>query len=601
MRMEIARHRQRMSLGVLIVLLLVPWMTRGAEPVRQGNFMESFDGEQPQVSKRSPRINYEISLGQGRYFVHVPASYTGKEPFGLIVFIHAGDRMEQLPPGWGPVLSQRKLLFLAPQNSGNNQDSSRRRGLAVLGALKMMERYKIDPQRVYASGFSGGARIAGMVAFFQPEVFRGTIQNCGADFCGPVPQVNAKPIPGRDNGPYGVFEATADEIGRAKRGVRFVFITGTKDFRHGNILDIYHGGYAKAGFQAKLLDVPGMEHDVCTAAVLTTALGFLESQDTSESPATGEKETGSAGSISITPVAKTSRPAWVTQEPAQWPQILLSHEARLKPNLTFGGASGFLMKLPNGAVVAATAKHIVGEQISLDQLNDSIVSWAMYPRGMPQKKVSLRKHAMKADTPVSLDCLVMAVNPMQTWPVEVLTARRTPAGAGETVFLVAVPYDEKKPQNVYKGVVRRPMEGRCFAYTFDTTVDSRGFSGAPVIDVDGNVVGIHLGKYSYESGPDRVLGRAIDIGAAVEAADAPGPISETAPMTRPEEGTKVQSERGGGDAAAKASSALEMAKNYLALKKYDLARPKLQAIADTYPDTPAAKEAKALLKEIEGK
>lgn len=55
------------------------------------------------------------------------------------------------------------------------------------------------------------------------------------------------------------------------------------------------------------------------------------------------------------------------------------------------------------------------------------------------------------------------------------------------------------------------------------------------------------------------------------------------------------------DAAQQASKALAMAKNYLALQKYDAARPKLLKILETYPGTPAAKEAKALLKEIEAK
>jgi len=80
--------------------------------------------------------------------------------------------------------------------------------------------------------------------------------------------------------PYGLWiaDATAGEIERAKRTVRFVLISGTQDFRRGNILDIYNGGYAAHGFQAKLLYVEGMGHDVCDARTLKEALAFLESQ-----------------------------------------------------------------------------------------------------------------------------------------------------------------------------------------------------------------------------------------------------------------------------------------------------------------------------------
>lgn len=55
------------------------------------------------------------------------------------------------------------------------------------------------------------------------------------------------------------------------------------------------------------------------------------------------------------------------------------------------------------------------------------------------------------------------------------------------------------------------------------------------------------------------------------------------------------------EAAEKADKELTMANNYLALKKYDLARPKLKKIVESYPGTKAAKEAAQLLKEIEGK
>ena len=54
-------------------------------------------------------------------------------------------------------------------------------------------------------------------------------------------------------------------------------ITGSKDFRHGNLLDIFHGGYEKGGYAAKLIDVAGMEHAVCKEKELSEALMFIDS------------------------------------------------------------------------------------------------------------------------------------------------------------------------------------------------------------------------------------------------------------------------------------------------------------------------------------
>ena len=41
------------------------------------------------------------------------------------------------------------------------------------------------------------------------------------------------------------------------------------------MLDIYKGGFARAGFHAKLFDVPGMGHDVAGPSILSEALDFL--------------------------------------------------------------------------------------------------------------------------------------------------------------------------------------------------------------------------------------------------------------------------------------------------------------------------------------
>jgi hypothetical protein len=61
------------------------------------------------------------------------------------------------------------------------------------------------------------------------------------------------------------------------RRVRFVPFTGANDFRRGNILDIYNGGFVRQHFAAKLIDVPGMDHEICDAATLSAALDFIES------------------------------------------------------------------------------------------------------------------------------------------------------------------------------------------------------------------------------------------------------------------------------------------------------------------------------------
>jgi hypothetical protein len=242
---------------------------------RKGNFVTAFGATALAPMRRDSHVSYSFDPNVERFFVHVPEDYTGETPYGLIVFTDADSDSRQLPEGWQAVLDQRKFIYIAAQSAGNDQYSNRRLGLAVLGALEMMKNYRIDPSRVYAAGFSGGARMAGLLGFYQADVFHGTIQNCGADFYKPVATQAATSTVDTARNPYGLFDATTDEIGGA-RGVRFALITGSRDFRHGNILDIFNGGFAAEGFKAKLFDVPGMPHDTADAQTLSAALDFIE-------------------------------------------------------------------------------------------------------------------------------------------------------------------------------------------------------------------------------------------------------------------------------------------------------------------------------------
>lgn len=230
----------------------------------------------PKIPVQNPQIDYQIDLKTEPYFIHIPASYDGTKPFGLIVFIPAAGSMKALPKGWEKVLNDRQLLFICPPRAINSCENNHRMGLAVIGALKMQELYKVDSQRVYAAGISGGARTASVLGFYQSDIFRATIQSCGSDFPREVPRVVAVPLERDKGGTYGVCGATPEEIKNSREKVKFVIITGPGDFRHGNLLDIYTDGFVKDGYKAKLLDFPKMKHEICDTDALTQALDFIE-------------------------------------------------------------------------------------------------------------------------------------------------------------------------------------------------------------------------------------------------------------------------------------------------------------------------------------
>ena len=246
-------------------------------PVKPGNgvvvqFAKPFPKPARQVSQTDGNFDHQ----KERFLIYVPPTYTGREPFGLIVFMDPGTAREALPAGWQGVLDQRRFIFIAPQNVGNDQPNGRRNGLALTSAVTMLHYYNIDRSKVYAAGFSGGARIACDIAFYAPEVFKGTIQSCGTNFNKTVPKVA---VTAADTAahpePYGVAKISQAEADGARAKVKFVMITGPGDFRYRYIQDIYNGGFKPGHFKATLLDIPELKHEVCGGPALEAALGFL--------------------------------------------------------------------------------------------------------------------------------------------------------------------------------------------------------------------------------------------------------------------------------------------------------------------------------------
>ena|SRR5579871_196723 len=217
----------------------------------------------------------QVRPAEERFFVHVPRAYTGSEPFGLLVYSD-GEHQTGLPDGWAAVLEQKRLLFVAAQGSENSQNILRRLGLAALGAHQMKKLYNIDPARVYAAGFSGGARVANELGFYNASLFNGAIMNSGVEFYERVPRVRAKAdTAGAPEGP-GMVRLAPRRLDAVRRRMRFAIITGSRDFQRGSVLDVYYGGYVAHGFHAILFDVEGMGHETCGAPTLAQAIDFLD-------------------------------------------------------------------------------------------------------------------------------------------------------------------------------------------------------------------------------------------------------------------------------------------------------------------------------------
>jgi pimeloyl-ACP methyl ester carboxylesterase len=124
------------------------------------------------------------------------------------------------PKDWYATLESHKLIFVAAQDSGNDKKVLERRiPLAILAYENVRARFPLNSQRVFIAGFSGGSRVAGMVALAYPDVFRGVIMNAGSDT-----------IDGSAQG-EGNFKPPA-ELFRVFQRSRLVYVTGDEDLDH---------------------------------------------------------------------------------------------------------------------------------------------------------------------------------------------------------------------------------------------------------------------------------------------------------------------------------------------------------------------------------
>jgi pimeloyl-ACP methyl ester carboxylesterase len=153
-----------------------------------------------------------IDLARERFTVYVPA-HPPTQGYGLLVFIPPWENA-MLPRGWAAILDRRGVIFVSAAHSGNQANIlDRRDPLALLAAHNIRQRVRVDPERIYIGGFSGGSRVALRLALGFPDVFRGAFLNAGSD---PIGDAQA-PLP-----PSELFS-------RFQEMTRIVYISGQND------------------------------------------------------------------------------------------------------------------------------------------------------------------------------------------------------------------------------------------------------------------------------------------------------------------------------------------------------------------------------------
>lgn len=207
------------------------------------------------------------------YNIYIPPNYDGTEAYGLITYINSGDAGD-IPDSWKPVLDEKKLILIAGNAIGNSVFVHERIGTGLAGAVRLQEVLNIDPNRIYVSGASGGARCCSDLLFYFPEIFKAMVPNCGASYLRKVDQDYETQQP--DSHYEYQFQYTAAAFDYVKGfNPAFAYMTAFDDFREGDLMNIYHNGAEIDGFRSKLLETAG-GHCTTTTDHFRDAVNFVE-------------------------------------------------------------------------------------------------------------------------------------------------------------------------------------------------------------------------------------------------------------------------------------------------------------------------------------
>jgi predicted esterase len=210
----------------------------------------------------------DYSVTNELFQVIVPASQSTNASWGLLVWISPSDE-PRIPSDWDAELGKRQLIVVGAYRSGNGRQPIDRIRLALDATYNVCRRYKVNRDRIYVGGFSGGGRIASMLGVGYADIFRGTLAICGVNFYLPVSDGHGKNWPASYISEQGM-------ILLAQKSGRFVLLTGEQDPNRENTRDLANNGFKLAGFKSVLyLEVPGMNHEIPGAPTLAVALDFL--------------------------------------------------------------------------------------------------------------------------------------------------------------------------------------------------------------------------------------------------------------------------------------------------------------------------------------
>lgn len=194
------------------------------------------------------------------------------------------------------------------------------------------------------------------------------------------------------------------------------------------------------------------------------------------------------------------------EDKEEWPQILLRNNGIFSGHSPARGACSFLVEGDHGSYWLATSSQMLGAEggvrpsVNPERLASELYLWrAHFPGDESSFVDAVGGEALVSVFSPGWLAFKLASSPALL-PASPLKLRHNPPAAGETVYLVGLPSDDHTgaSQHLYAAQVTaaHQEDPSQFGFTLLVPFPLSGFTGAPIVDVRGDIVGVLTGGHT---------------------------------------------------------------------------------------------------------
>ena len=195
---------------------------------------------------------------------------------------------------------------------------------------------------------------------------------------------------------------------------------------------------------------------------------------------------------------KATAPDWMVEDFSDWPQILLTNSFEFQGERSSSGASAFLVQHQDQTLMC-TAKHLLGgamgidPEVSLEDFNAALREWKLFAR-RPTLSADTLLVGNLISTEVGEADLILTTLKTPNTTFQALDPYLEIPDHGAKLYIIGCEYKQEDCyQEVFTGTMSKLDEEGIWVL-IDTPVETGGFSGGPVIDELGRVVGVMSGS-----------------------------------------------------------------------------------------------------------